>query len=113
MVLEILDAHPELIAYRNKIGWTLLHQASCNNSYAVAETLLSRGADANAAGRSGETPLHLADSVRMANILMVGGADPNRLDDNKMSPLDFANGEKNAALAALLEGELLKKIGRG
>ena len=46
-----------------KFGWNPLHIASANGHKAVAELLISSGADLNAKNEDGETPLDYAETV--------------------------------------------------
>ncbi|KAK0620819.1 ankyrin repeat-containing domain protein [Immersiella caudata] len=44
-------------------GWTSLHSAVCGGNVEVVDALLRNGADINARGGKGETPLHIAASA--------------------------------------------------
>jgi ankyrin repeat protein len=50
-------------------GWTPLHLASRWNCIETAKLLLERGADVEAKDDCGQTPLHLAQSDEMAELL--------------------------------------------
>jgi hemoglobin len=63
-VRERLEADPALACDRYTFGRSLLHGAAGAGNAAAVELLLASGADSNAAGRFGETPLHdAADRV--------------------------------------------------
>ncbi len=86
-----LTAHPELATVRNHRGNTLLHD--CGNVQ-IAEMLVSCGADANAKGFHGETPLHTASAseigILMIPFLASKGADVNAVDIHGDTPLHHA-----------------------
>lgn len=86
-----LTAHPELATVRNHRGNTLLHD--CANVQ-IAEMLVSCGADVNAKGFDGETPLHTASAsecgVFMIPFLVSKGADINAADMHGDTPLHHA-----------------------
>lgn len=59
----------------------------------IVSMLLSAGADPNEAGRSGETPLHVAaasGSPQMVDLLVAHGADPFRRDRAGRTPRELA-----------------------
>lgn len=60
----------------------------------AVELLLQAGADPNAAGRNGWTPLHEASAgwcdVKLVEVLIANGADVNRMDDWSRTPLVVA-----------------------
>ncbi|HJZ50357.1 MAG TPA: sigma-70 family RNA polymerase sigma factor [Roseiflexaceae bacterium] len=86
-------------------SFTALHRAAYNGDSALLALLLERRADANAATRSGQTPLHIAVLVDRAPVveqLLAGGADPNCSSDLGLTPLHFAVMLQRCALAARL-----------
>ena len=73
---------PELVGVRHAGGRTLLHDAAGAGNIAMVKLLLGLGADANAAGRGGHTPLYcLANECRsetgaaIVRLLVAAGAD--------------------------------------
>lgn len=84
-----LDAFPALIERRTAQGWTPLIVAAFNQNHGVVTLLLERGADPNAAGRNGTTPLMYAKTAllngssndrKVILILLQAGADLHRTD---------------------------------
>jgi ankyrin repeat protein len=45
---------------KNEFGWTPLHYAALKGQKEIAELLIAKGADVNAVGDLGRTPLDLA-----------------------------------------------------
>lgn len=101
---ELLAADPGLANARNEMGWAPLHMAALHNRKRSVDQLLAKGADANAADRSGRTPLRYAarghnEIVRM---LLAHGADPNAADYEGRSPLHVAIEDGHKKTAELL-----------
>lgn len=108
---RLLLGQPGLIGARDDCEWTPLHQACGSGRLEAARLLLDSGADVNAQGQAGETPLHLADNIEMVRLLLLHGADPRKADRNGMTPIDFAEIEGDLTLAGLL-GETISHLDR-
>ena len=62
---ELLDAGDD-IKVRNEYGWTPLHLAIFNETSAIIELLLDRGANAKAQDKDGHTPFdHAKDNEQL------------------------------------------------
>ena len=66
---------------------TPLHIAANNGHKEVAELLIAEGADVNAKGVIGITPLHYALTKEIAELLIDKGADVNAKDKYERTPL--------------------------
>ena len=93
-VRRILAADPSQVHARDSLEWTPLHYAVYHNRKALVEALLDAGADINAPGPGGDTPLHFAALSEgrycrpaLAALLIRRGADLNRLNGARESPL--------------------------
>lgn len=84
-----LDSFPALIERRTAQGWTPLIVAAFNQQHEVVKALLERGADPNASGHSGTTPLMYAKTAlqngasndrSLILTLLEAGADLHRTD---------------------------------
>ena len=79
-----------------KNNWTALHWAVYNYGLESIDLLLAVGADPNAQGKIGDTPLHLAvprakgrvDAIRR---LLAAGADPGIKNNYGISAIQHAN----------------------
>jgi ankyrin repeat protein len=102
-VAALVDAHPELLTAMHWYYHHLpLHHAAYWGKTAIAELLLSRGADVHARCGLGRTPLH-ASSVDgtpgVTALLISHGADVHARDDWGATPLFYV---RSAAVAELL-----------
>lgn len=82
-VSELIREDPALARATQANGWTALHWAVAGGRRAVAELLISHGADVNAKGTQGETPLNVAISVnagQSASLPISRGASVNAKD---------------------------------
>jgi ankyrin repeat protein len=83
IVKALLKDKPNLVFIKDQHnGATPLHKAANKD---VAELLLAQGANVNARGRLGETPLHLAAGsgyTDVAEFLLASKAQVNAMDDN-------------------------------
>ena len=99
-----LDDHPDWVNSRFKNQWTALHWAVSDGDEVMVDLLIARGSDVHARGESGETPLHLAESLPVCRLLLAAGASPTAKDENGMTPLDWAKTLKDKQLLQLLGG---------
>ena len=85
----LVDVHTKGGEY----GWTPLHYAAVRNSLAVAQLLISSGAEVNAKDNDDDTPLHYAavrNSLEVAELLISSGAEVNAKNDWGRTPLHRA-----------------------
>lgn len=79
-------------------GDTVLIQAAKDGDLEMAGLLLDRGAHVNAHGRTGRTPLEMADGhPAMLRLLLARGADPNQADFEGWVPLMSAAHDRSAS----------------
>ena len=104
----LLDVQPALdLEAKDRVGNTALLEAATDKNLGVVEMLLKKGANVNAADKSGVTPLMKGvGNTRILELLIEHGADVNARDKDNWSPLE----------SAMLYGcrkdiELLKKSG--
>jgi ankyrin repeat protein len=77
-------------AETDRAGRTALHYAALSDDVAAAESLLTAGADPNAADKAGWTPLHFAaqqEATAVARLLLSRGAEVDRQDSYGNTPL--------------------------
>src|SRR6476469_2766707 len=91
-------------AFAGPASGTLLGAAE-HGDQALARTLLQQGADVNAAGVDGSTPLHRAvfpDHFEVATLLVQAGAKVQAADRYGVTPLALACLNGNAKMIRLL-----------
>jgi ankyrin repeat protein len=79
-VTEIIKKNPKVVNEKNDEGETPLFIAAEEGNSAVAELLISRGADVNSKNNEGETPLFVAaeeGNRAVVELLISRGADVN------------------------------------
>src|SRR5262249_20812227 len=74
-VERIVGEQPEAVNEADDNGFTPLHGLAEEEHPDIAQFLIDRGADVNAANLDGITPLHLASSPLMAELFLRNGAN--------------------------------------
>ena len=116
-VTRLLDEDPHAINARNELENQPLHDACWAKHPEVVRLLIRRGADVNARGDFGETPLHYAvrdgcpgpQAYEIAELLVASGADIEARDERlQQNPLGWALREFNDDLEPIIR-MLLKR----
>ena len=115
LILSTGCSRLRLLEAKRRLLNTDLRLAACNGDIKKVENLLERGADINATGIQGDSPLtssescglhdHLTESrVQLIELLIAKGAEVNHTDDDGTTALMYAarNGD-TAAINALLK----------
>lgn len=108
MTRVLVDAGAD-VGMKNVVGSTILHVAvealGAGASAAILSPLIAGGADVNAGGQSGFTPLHCVardGHVRAAELLIAAGADVNARTAGGQTPLHLAIRYGHYSVAELL-----------
>ena len=88
----LLIQNKQLVTLRDNVGNTPLHLLADHKTcypqvVSVAKTLIDRGSKVNSKNDQDKSPLHLAKSWEMAQLLLECKANPNSLDDCGRTPL--------------------------
>ena len=94
-VRELVEAGGD-VNHQDDNGWTALHFAAQERKNAVAEILLSAGADPNLTDSHGNSPLWTATmnargDFSLIQLLLNAGAIPDRKNRHGRSPSDIAS----------------------
>jgi ankyrin repeat protein/outer membrane protein assembly factor BamB len=82
-----------------------LYGAAANGDAQLVRSLIAGGADVNAPGSWGWTPLHVAAATgheEIVSLLIAGGADPDALDGQRNTPVQLAIGYGYRDIGGLL-----------
>lgn len=105
-VVATLLAKGADVSFRNRWGQSALALAVRSGSAEKVKAVLNAGPDVDAMDREQKTALHAAAEetigVEVAQLLLDAKADPNKADDQGVTPLMKAADRGNVALAALL-----------
>jgi ankyrin repeat protein len=106
-VVELVSHQPDLTKSYSSDGWTPLHLAGFFNQPALAEALLTYGADVHARSRNqmANAPIHAAAAGRSRDslrILLEHGADANARQAGGFTPLHSAAQGGDAEMVRLL-----------
>lgn len=80
------------------------HAAVSYSQFEIVKYLLEHGANVNVEDFEKDTPLYVAETVEMAQLLLDHGADPKRVNEDGISPAATAYEEGWDAVAELLAG---------
>ncbi|CAM9392145.1 unnamed protein product, partial [Ectocarpus fasciculatus] len=85
-------------------GFTPLHYACMKDSLELCKAMYQFNADVNRCSADGKTPLHVAKSTGVLNLLLSDGANPNCMDNDGITPLGkFVMSSNVDCVKALLE----------
>ena len=80
-----------------------IHEATSKGNIEAVQAHLAAGTDVNAKDKDGLTPLHLAETKEIAELLIAKGAELNSVDNFfDFTPLDFMEGEVDQETTNLL-----------
>lgn len=108
-VMRYLERDPSLVRQQSTDGDTALHRACWAKQVRIIGVLLGYGAEVNAKGCYGWTPLHYsvhegrAISIPIVETLIHSGADPRQMDNNGYTPTDWAKVEMEIGLSEVLK----------
>ncbi|TMW62836.1 hypothetical protein Poli38472_005454 [Pythium oligandrum] len=88
---------------KDEFGYTPLQAAVSYNHIELVQFLLASGASATLADNDLDTPLHRAETVDCAKILLHHGAQLNARNSEERTPFDAATEEGHTELIAFYE----------
>ncbi|KAI9476151.1 MAG: kinase-like domain-containing protein [Benjaminiella poitrasii] len=100
-VRELIDNGMDINS-RDQFGYTAMHAAVSYNQREIAEYLIKEGANVNIEDFEKDTPLFVAETVEMAQLLLDHGADPKHRNEEGITPALTAFEEGWQEVAELL-----------
>jgi|EP01049_Picozoa_sp_SAG25_P011512 hypothetical protein len=116
IVRRLLEAGADANRADEESGETLLYKAAQDGNEMMLERLLMVQADTSQIeSRRGETALHVAARMGRESVvrrLVEAGADPESLDDQGLSPLQWAADKGHAAVVSLLRTQVADRVAK-
>ncbi|EIE87775.1 hypothetical protein RO3G_12486 [Rhizopus delemar RA 99-880] len=84
-VKELIEGGMDVNSH-DQFGYTAMHAAVSYNQPDIVKYLIEKGADVNVEDFEKDTPLFVAETVEMAQILLDRGADPKRVNEEGFTP---------------------------
>ncbi|KAI8980432.1 ankyrin repeat-containing domain protein [Pilobolus umbonatus] len=110
-VKELIESGVDVNSH-DQFGYTAMHAAVSYNQIEVVEYLITKGADINVRDYEKDTPLFVAETVRMADLLIKNGADPYLTNESGITAASTAleEGWEEVAhyIAKITKEELIK-----
>lgn len=103
------------VNHQNDKGQTALHLVAIHNKYKIAENILEKGGDVNIKDSFGNNALWTAvfkanGNYDLVKLYLKHGGNPTNKNDNKKSPIDFANQINDNKLISILKQEIDKIV---
>ncbi|KAI9365638.1 kinase-like domain-containing protein [Pilaira anomala] len=100
-VKELVESGVDVNSH-DQFGYTAMHAAVSYGQLDIVKYLLEKGANVNIEDFEKDTPLYVAETVEMAQLLLDHGADPKRVNEEGLSPAATAVEEGYKDVAKLL-----------
>ena len=96
----VKEGHPEIAELLRKHGgkYGTIHTAAGGGDIEAVKEFLAAGVDVNAKDEVESTPLHLATTKEIAELLIANGADVNATTNRGTTPLDWAANDEIASI---------------
>ncbi|GAA5817264.1 hypothetical protein MFLAVUS_010807 [Mucor flavus] len=94
---------------QDQFGYTAMHAAVSYSQIDIVKYLLEKGANVNIEDFEKDTPLYVAETVEMAQLLLDHGAEPKRVNEEGLSPAATALEEGWEDVAKLL-ADITKEV---
>ncbi|KAI8372899.1 ankyrin repeat-containing domain protein [Radiomyces spectabilis] len=102
-VKDLIETGADVNAH-DEFGYTAMHAAVSYGETDIVKYLLSKGANVDIEDFEKDTPLYVAETVEMAQLLLDNGADPHHRNEDGITPAATAQQEGWTAVAELLAG---------
>ncbi|KAG2236854.1 hypothetical protein INT48_002667 [Thamnidium elegans] len=107
-VKELVETGVDVNSH-DQFGYTAMHAAVSYGQIDIVKYLLEKGANVNIEDFEKDTPLYVAETVEMAQLLLDHGADPKRVNEEGLSPAVTALEEGYEDVAKLL-ADITKEV---
>lgn len=102
-VRELVESGVDVNGH-DQFGYTAMHAAVSYGQFDVVKYLLEHGAQVDVEDFEKDTPLYVAETVAMAQLLLDHGADPKHVNEDNITPAATAFEEGWDEVAELLAG---------
>ncbi|KAI8991308.1 ankyrin repeat-containing domain protein [Mycotypha africana] len=101
-VRELIEVDKIDVNSHDEFGYTAMHAAVSYNQKEIVEYLLKNGANVDIEDFDKDTPLYVAETVEMAELLLNNGADPKHKNKEGITPALTAHEEGWTEVAVFL-----------
>ncbi|KAJ2356233.1 hypothetical protein IWW50_002837 [Coemansia erecta] len=86
-VKQLVEKDKSKVNEKDENGYTPLHAAASWKHLQLLQYLLDNGGDVDIVDSDGDTPLHICEDIKCAELLLARGADPEKKNHEGLTPV--------------------------